>query len=324
MIKVHCFVSCVCEVLKKNGIDHRPYYFGVWDADFFLDEHDRLTYHKENVDHTFFKNWYETLYGITLTEWYKNTASKEENVENLIQLIEEKDDDTHVIVMLDLALLPERENKFHHAPFPHYVMLEKTQDNDVWMMYDPDFRWEGEMDKAQILNAVRSHDVAGGYRFNGKTIQPPSDDTIKAYFRTCMKGRENPLTETLQSLVETFWSGSQRHRLNELGLVMKQLPVLAIRKYAYEHAFAFFWKALQFSENTFEQWCDEIESLEKGFKIVQYQAMKVAKTKKEADYEQLCNQLKRQNERERRIKAQLILYFNEWLLIEKPLVLHQR
>ncbi|WP_318270489.1 DUF6005 family protein [Shouchella lehensis] len=311
-------------MLKKNGIDHRPYYFGVWDADFFLDEHDRLTYHKENVDHTFFKNWYETLYGITLTEWYKNTASKEENVENLIQLIEEKDDDTHVIVMLDLALLPERENKFHHAPFPHYVMLEKTQDNDVWMMYDPDFRWEGEMDKAQILNAVRSHDVAGGYRFNGKTIQPPSDDTIKAYFRTCMKGRENPLTETLQSLVETFWSGSQRHRLNELGLVMKQLPVLAIRKYAYEHAFAFFWKALQFSENTFEQWCDEIESLEKGFKIVQYQAMKVAKTKKEADYEQLCNQLKRQNERERRIKAQLILYFNEWLLIEKPLVLHQR
>ncbi|WP_236702375.1 MULTISPECIES: DUF6005 family protein [Bacillaceae] len=311
-------------MLKKNGIDHRPYYFGVWDADFFLDEHDRLTYHKENVDHTFFKNWYETLYGITLTEWYKNTASKEENVESLIQLIEEKDDDMHVIVMLDLALLPERENKFHHAPFPHYVMLEKTQDNDVWMMYDPDFRWEGEMDKAQILNAVRSHEVAGGYRFNGKTIQPPSDDTIKAYFRTCMKGRENPLTETLQSLVETFWSGSQRHRLNELGLVVKQLPVLAIRKYAYEHAFAFFWKALQFSENTFEQWCDEIETLEKGFKIVQYQAMKVAKTKKEADYEQLCNQLKRQNERERRIKAQLILYFNEWLLIEKPLVLHQR
>ncbi len=95
-----------------------------------------------------------------------------------------------------------------------------------------------------------------------------------------MKERENPLTETLQSLVETFWSGSQRYRLNELGLVMKQLPVLAIRKYAYEHAFAFFWKALQFSEDTFEQWCDDIETLEKGFKIVQYQAMKVAKTKK--------------------------------------------
>ncbi len=37
--------------------------------------------------------------------------------------------------------------------------LKKTKDKDVWMMYDPDFRWEGEMEKVQILNAVRSPDV---------------------------------------------------------------------------------------------------------------------------------------------------------------------
>lgn len=55
MIKVHCFVSCVCEAVKKTeGADHRPYYFGVWDADFDVLENGVLTYHSKRIDHNFF------------------------------------------------------------------------------------------------------------------------------------------------------------------------------------------------------------------------------------------------------------------------------
>ena len=40
------------------------------------------------------------------------------------------------------------------------------------------------------------------------------------------------------------------------GLVrVKQIPVLAIRKYSYEHAFAYFRETLQYSEQEFDYWC---------------------------------------------------------------------
>lgn len=323
MIKVHCFVSCVCELLKKKGIDHRPYYFGVWDADFFVDANGALSYHSDSVNHSFFKNWYETLYGITLLEWYDEAKSKADNVQTLLHLIEEKDEDTHVMVMLDLALLPERENKFHQSPFPHYVMLEKTEQAEEWMMYDPDFRWEGRMNKQLVLAAIQSPHVGGGYVFNSKDIRPPTDETVEAYFRTCMKEHTNPLTESVQMIVDSFWLGSRKERLSELTLALKQLPVLAIRKYAYEHAYAFFWFKLQFSEATFEHWCDDIEALEHGFKAVHYRAMKLAKTKKQSDYENLCTQIEQQHKREKAIKQQLIAYFEEWQQVKTTAVIQE-
>ncbi len=147
-------------------------------------------------------------------------------------------------------------------------------------MLDPDFRWEGCLKKERILDAVRSPEVGGGFSFDGEQIHVPTAQTVEAYFHTCMKLHKNPLTEAVRSIVEAFMYGSEQHRLSELGSSLKQLPVLAIRKYAYEHAFAYFWMALEFSEEVFEAWCDEIESLEKGYKTVHYRAMKLAKTKK--------------------------------------------
>ncbi|WP_275582730.1 DUF6005 family protein [Shouchella xiaoxiensis] len=41
---------------------------------FFVDATGALTYHSDNIDHSFFKEWYETLYGITLQEWYDDTT----------------------------------------------------------------------------------------------------------------------------------------------------------------------------------------------------------------------------------------------------------
>ncbi|GGE82948.1 DUF6005 family protein [Priestia taiwanensis] len=314
MIKVHCFVSCVCEVIKKTtGIDHRPYYFGVWDADFDVLENSVLTYHSEKIDHDFFQTWYEMLYGITLHKWYKEDRSKQENVDTMLQLIENKSAHEHVMVMLDLSMLPERENKFHQRPFPHYVMLETTEKQDEWFMYDPDFRWEGILSKEKILAAIMEPSVEGGYYFNASSIVAPSRETIEAYFNTCMKHDYNPMTDAVAKIIKAYTTGKEKERLSQLTEALKQLPVLAIRKYAYEHAYAYFWEYLGYEEDDFEAWCDEIERLVKGYTTIQYRAMKLAMTGDFSLISEIEAKLVEQNELEFKIKRGLQECFQEWL-----------
>lgn len=313
MIKVHCFVSCVCEVIKKtSGVDHRPYYFGVWDADFDVLEDGTLTYHSDRIDHGFFQTWYEMLYGIKLQKWYDESKTKQENIEKMLTLLEDKDRHQYVMVMLDLSLLPERENKFHSKPFPHYVMLEKTGNEDEWFMYDPDFRWEGVLPKDRILNAIAEPAVEGGYVFQAERIRPPSAETIQAYFHTCLKLDSNPITDALSDIVKAYTIGEQKENLGQLSPALKQLPVLAIRKYAYEHAFAYFWELLELEEDGFEAWCDEIEHLVKGYTTIQYRAMKLALTKDLSLVDDITSKLAEQNEREFKIKQGLLQCFEQW------------
>ncbi|MCM3443434.1 DUF6005 family protein [Metabacillus halosaccharovorans] len=314
MIKVHCFVSCVCEVIKKTiGVDHRPYYFGVWDADFDV-VNGRLTYHSDQIDHKFFQEWYELLYGVKLYKWYDEKKSKSANIEELQRLIEQKNNHTYVMVMLDLSMLPERENKFHQRPFPHYVMLEKTEREDEWFMYDPDFRWEGSLPKERILQAINEPSVEGGYYFHASDIQPPTKETIQAYFHTCIKHDVNPITEAIGEIIRDVAAGKSREV--KLSLALKQLPVLAIRKYAYEHAFAYFWEALNLEEEGFEQWCTEIEHLVKGFTTIQYRAMKYEVTKEPFILDLIDEKLQEQNELEFKIKEGLQICFNKWLKMQ--------
>ncbi|MFC4320584.1 DUF6005 family protein [Litchfieldia salsa] len=311
MIKVHCFVSCVCEVIKKtNGVDHRPYYFGVWDADFDI-EHGRLTYHSTTINHDFFQTWYELLYGIKLYNWYCEKKSKQENINVLQRLIDNKSKHSYVMVMLDLSMLPERENKFNQKPFPHYVMLEKTESEDEWLMYDPDFRWEGVLPRERILQAINEPSVEGGYYFHEEEIRPTSKETIEAYFNTCIKHEVNPITEAIRRIVNDFVTGNSRNV--KLSVALKQLPVIAIRKYAYEHAFAYFWEYLDLEEEGFEQWCTEIERLVNGFTTIQYRAMKYEMTNKETILHSINEKLIEQNELEFKIKQGLQECFNKWL-----------
>ncbi|WP_078380471.1 DUF6005 family protein [Sutcliffiella halmapala] len=313
MIKVHCFVSCVCEVIKKTeGVDHRPYYFGVWDADFDVLDNGVLTYHSEKISHDFFKNWYELLYGIKINQWYNEQQSKEENVNVLLELINNKPKHRHIMVMLDLSMLPERENKFHQSPFPHYCMLETTEKEEEWFMFDPDFRWEGVLPKEKILAAIRNPAVKGGYYFDANHLVPSSSETIEAYFNTCIKHDSNPMTEAVRSILHLYTSGKEQHRLAELGNALKQLPVLAIRKYAYEHAYAYFWEELGLSEEWFEAWCDEIELLVKGYTTIQYRVMKLAMTGQLDLVKELEVKLAEQDEREYKIKNGLQACFEEW------------
>jgi petrobactin synthase len=319
MIKVHCFVSCVCEAVKKtDGTDHRPYYFGVWDADFDVLENGILTYHSKRIDHDFFHQWYEMLYGIKLDKWYDDTRSKQENIKEMMRLIESKNSHQYLMVMLDLSKLPERENKFHQSPFPHYVMLETTENEEEWFMYDPDFRWEGVLPKEQILAAIEDPSVEGGYFFDASNIIPPSAETVEAYFNTCIKHDCNPMTDAVADIIKRYTSGDEKYPLTGLTLALRELPVLAIRKYAYEHAFAFFWESLGYDEPLFENWCDEIEQLVKGYTAIQYRAMKIAITGNLSLKEEIFVKLEEQNVLEFKIKQGLQESFEAWSKLKNP------
>ena len=318
-IKVHCFVSCLCESIKANpSVDHRPFYFGVWDSEVLINEKGQLAYHSDEINHDEFRIWYKRMYGVSVMPWYQETLSKEENLKTLLALIERKSESQHIMVMLDMFLLPERENKFNQNPFPHYVMLEKTDDPDIWFMHDPDFRWQGPQNKAQVIAAIASEAVAGGYIFDSSHIQASTLGVIRDYFLASFKPNFNPMTDTVRKIVRAHVA-SDSSGLCIIGLsdAVKQLPVLAIRKYAYEHAFAFFWRDIGFPEAEFEFWCDEIEALVSGYKAIQFRAMKLATGHlTQADITAIAQEafvlLDKQDECEFRIKRQLYRVFEQW------------
>lgn len=321
-IKVHCFVSCVCEIIKADTrVDHRPFYFGVWDAEIVINENHCLAYHAAGISHDFFIQWYQKLYGVPLVPWYRHDLDKADNIKNLLALLKNKTAEQHIMVMLDMFRLPERENKFNQDPFPHYVMLENTTDPETLMMYDPDFRWQGTQPKAQVLHAIESAAVAGGYHFDSRNIQPYSNDTIRDYFLACFNEHHNPMTDAARKIIAAHTGNSASVQVSNLSEALAELPVLAIRKYAYEHGLAYFWDALKLDGDEFESWCDVIEELVSGYKKIQYRAMKIASaTNSEvnqqllAEIEELLNQ---QDDREFRIKNRLQEVFEQWCQLQE-------
>lgn len=316
MIRVHCFVSCLCESLKKvDGVDQRPFYFGVWDAEFSVTERYELAYHSPEFDQGFFREWYERLYGVPVTGWYDTSLGKEANIEQLCQLIESRPVDRKVVVMLDLFRLPERENKFNQNPFPHYVMLQATEDPEQWMMLDPDFRWEGVLPKSRVLDAVASPSVAGGYTFDERRVRPARDEDVRRYFELCLR-EDNPLTDAIRRIVSAHLDERATTGLGGLARALREIPVLAIRKYAYEHGFAFFFRALGLGRGEFEGWCDAIETLVKTYTTVQYRAMKLSLAGERALARGVFELLDQQDELERGIKKRLNEVFRSWCSAE--------
>ncbi|HKY39773.1 MAG TPA: DUF6005 family protein [Polyangiaceae bacterium] len=312
MIRVHCFVSCVCESLKRvPGVDQRPYYFGVWDAPCSITDDFALAYHAPGSEQTFFCDWYERLYGAPIRPWYDHAAPQAANVRRLQGLVEDRPPGRNVMVMLDLYRLPERDNKFNQNPFPHYVMLQTTPDPEQWLMQDPDFRWEGVLPKARILEAARSPAVAGGYLFDDGDIGPASEGAVREYFRVCFKPN-NPFTEALRETVRAHLDGRAPGGLTSLAGALRQIPVLAIRKYAYEHGFAFFWRALALDVPDFEAWCDEVDVLVKAFTVLQYRALKMSMSGDPDLAPGVFELLDQQDALERRIKQRLHEVYVEW------------
>lgn len=311
-VKVHCVVSCLCHPVKRAGLDHRPFYFGVWDAEVFVDEQARLRYHADDVDHGFFFSWFERLYGAKVVPWYDHRRSKSRNIEDLESRMRHRAEWEYLMVMLDLYRLPERENRFQLNPFPHYVLLEDSVRSDQVWMWDPDFRWEGTLDRRRVMHAVESPAVAGGYTLNVRELHEPEAEAVAAYFEVCFQPTLNGLTHSVEQIIQQHLPGEGVHPPSALGAALAELPVLAIRKYAYEHGLAYFWRALGRSADEFEQWCDVIEALVKGYEQLLYQANKWAMTQKPEDLAALSNAVAWQNEREHRIKRALFLAYNEW------------
>lgn len=76
-IKVHCVVSCLCQAVKDaGGIDHRPLYLGLWDGQVVVDARARLSYHAADIDHGFYLHWADRLFGLKVTRWYDEGATK--------------------------------------------------------------------------------------------------------------------------------------------------------------------------------------------------------------------------------------------------------
>ncbi|UTF61543.1 DUF6005 family protein [Gilvimarinus sp. DA14] len=310
-VKVHCVVSCLCHSIKQQGLDHRPFYFGVWDAEVFIDAQHQLRYHSDKVDHDFFIRWYQRLYGAKVTQWYDHGLSKQNNIDTLSAMLQHRPDWQQLMVMLDMYRLPERENRFALDPFPHYVLLENaTSDEDLWM-WDPDFRWEGNLKRERVMQAIASPAVAGGYTLDTRPLHAPYAADIDAYFNACFNPQQNHLTDAVETIIQHHLPGGAQAP-TQLGKALAELPVLAIRKYAYEHGLAFFWRELNQPAQEFERWCDAIEILVKGFDKLLYQANKWAMTQTGADLEQLLELVAEQNRRELNIKQAVREARDQW------------
>ncbi len=311
-IKVHCFVSNVCDALKRAGIDHRPFYFGVWDADFAVGRDWVLRYHAPGISHDFFRDWYRRLYGAEVREWYDRSRSKADNLATLLELVENRPDALCVMAMVDLFHLPERENKFNQNPFPHYLMLERTANPEIFFVSDPDFRWEGEIAREKVISAFCQPTVAGGYAFDRRDLRPARAWDIRAYFEACFRPDANPLTGAVRSIAAAHLAGTDGRTPADLAAALRELPVISIRKYAYEHGFAFFWRALKLPDATFLARCDGIEELVQGFKALHYAVLRLSETGDSGLFQDVFGRLDRLDRLESALKGELAAVFRAW------------
>ncbi|OJG00092.1 DUF6005 family protein [Pararhizobium antarcticum] len=322
-IKVHCFVSCVCEAVKRAGLDHRPFYFGVWDAKFAVTDRWQLRYHAADISQEFFRGWFERLYAVSVREWYDPAMTKIENLAVLLDLVETRPETGYVMVMLDMFHLPERENKFNQNPFPHYLMLAKTEDPQNWFVLDPDYRWQGDIARDKVIHAILQPTVGGGYVFDRAEARAPQDEDLRAYFDACFVSDRNPLLDSLREIVAAHVEERDGTRLADLDLALRELPVITIRKYAYEHGFAFFWRALKLPAAEFDVWCDDIEALVNALKALQYAAMKLAQTGDRAFLPPVLAHLDQCDRLETRVKGKLAEIFALWCEQQFPAAMEQ-
>lgn len=315
--KVHCLASCLCELVKQKQLDHRPYYFCVPDAEVIVSDEATLNYHSDDISHQYMLDGFTSLYGMTVESWYSTSVSKAENAEKLAYLVDNKLASEHVIVMLDMYHLPGIDKEFDHDPFPHYVMVGKTNDPTQWFIYDPDYRWEGIVDKDRILNAFKQPTVEGGLLVNDTHARPFTHEAVNNFYQQCVEPNFNGLNSASREILQMFVAGKDAKgrvlELKNVALALEQIPVLSTRKYAYEHCLAYFWKELDYEEPEFDDLCELIEELYNVYKLVTFQIMKIAASGNEKFIKKAFTLLDAQDEREYRIKNRLAEVYSLWL-----------
>lgn len=176
-------------------------------------------------------------------------------------------------------------------------------------MIDADFRWEGTLPTERIRQSIIDNPFAGAFSFASDALQQPSGAAVQRYFTASMRD-DNPYMTEIKVLVERL------HREGQWGTMVKavrQLPVLAIRKYAYEHGFAYFKEnGATMTDETFEQLCVDIDTLVKGFTTVQFRVMKGATLKQSSFIDDALRKLAELDELEGDIKRQLRTAYEQW------------
>ncbi len=315
--KVHCLASCLCEVVKQKQLDHRPYYFCVPDAEVIVSEQSTLNYHSDDISHQYMLDGFTSLYNMPVKYWYDVNTSKAENAKTLTSLVDNKSSSEHIIVMLDMYHLPGIDKEFDRDPFPHYVMLAKSNDPNQWFIFDPDYRWEGLVAKDRILNAFMQPTVEGGLLINDSGARPYTREAIDAFYRQCIDSDLNALNSAARDILTLYVAGADEQGrcldLNHVAVALEQIPVLSTRKYAYEHCLAYFWKELNYEEPEFDDWCELIEELYNSYKLITFQIMKIAATANQKFIDKAFRLLDQQDEREYRIKQRLAEVHSCWL-----------
>lgn len=312
-IKVHCVVSCLCEVIRRETrLDYRPFYLGLWDADFDVTDQGEITYYQHDLDHSHYYKWYERLFGVPVIEWYNKSLSKRDNLSTLLALIDEAVPGRYIMAQIDMSYLPERENKFHQRPFPHFLILAKSDLHDRWLMLDPDFRWEGTVSKEQVVEAFLNNPFGGGFYVDAAGLSKPTEAAIDQFYREVFT-HQNELTSlllaTIPELAAQIYDAASSRRLS---LAVKQLPVIAIRKYSYEHALMFFMDEVGESDERFDEFCDLIEQLVQGYNNVQYLVMKMAMVKRSDLLPVLVRRLEEMDGIESRVKREVERLYQLW------------
>lgn len=309
-IKVHCVVSCICQALKdRGGIDHRPMYLGLWDGQVIVDDRMRLSYHAAGIDHDFYCRWARRLFGLKVRRWYDSAAPKEENLRHLHGLLAEWRPGRYVMPMIDMFLLPQRDNKFAQDPFPHYALIEPTAEPGTWLMRDPDFRWEGRLPASDLRAAFMRDSVAGGFAFDTAGIHAASDADIAAMHRATFDSRAVPLIDAIRRILQAHSTDLPRA---DLEASLRELPVIAIRKYAYEHALAIFGDIEGADHDAFEECCDRIAALHGGLNRLHRRAVGFARSGRAEDLAAAQDDLDGLADLERGIKATLAEWFARW------------
>ncbi|QJC52809.1 Petrobactin biosynthesis protein AsbE [Paenibacillus albicereus] len=313
-IKIHCLMSCLCEIVKRRGeADHRPFYFGVWDAEFDVTADGRLAYHSERLSHQRRFDDYERLFGLRAERWHDPGLSPERNVQRLLELMEAQPEHRYLLVMLDMSRLPDRETKAGMSPFPHYLMVSKTDRDDTWFVFDPDFRWEGEAKRDDVVAAILAMGEDGaGYSIDAGEVGSPSLELVDAYFRETFRPERNELTEQVRAIVTRAADAGSPEALAHLLPALKQLKVLAIRKYGYEYALMYFQDTLGYSRDHFLKWANRVEDLCQTYSTAHYLSVKIAMTGKKALVETLLESLDEADEIERGIKEEVWRQYDGW------------
>ncbi len=312
-ITVHCVISCLCAAIRRHeGLDFRPFYFGTWDSEFSVSETHVLTYHSKDISHDSYFDWLSRLYGIGYTRWYDHTLSKAENLAHFEGLLAQKSGDDLLMVMLDMFHLPERENKFNQNPFPHYVLIERSDTEGMVRLVDPDYRWQGDLPRADVLNAIAQPTVAGGYTLHCGAGHAPSPETFRAYFEEGFIADHNPLPTAVRAILAYHQDPQHPERLADFGFALRELPVLLIRKYAYDHALAFFWRERGTPFEAFDAECDRVDAICDGYRDLHYLGARISHTGDRSlipEFEAALNHL---DAEEHAVKTLLKSKFDDW------------